>query len=57
MMAPLASLLPLVRWAWGPLSVPCRLSTPTYRQETKNSGTRYRCISAKVSHSQDRDKK
>jgi hypothetical protein len=35
MMAPPAGLLPLPRGARGPLSIPYRLGTPTYRHEVK----------------------
>jgi hypothetical protein len=35
MMAPSAGSLPLLRWARGPLSVPCRSGTPAYRLKVK----------------------
>jgi hypothetical protein len=38
MMAPPASSLPLPRWAWGPLWVPCRLGTLAYKHEAKVKG-------------------
>jgi hypothetical protein len=38
MVAPLAGSLPLPRWVWGPLLVPCRPGTPAYKHETKVKG-------------------
>jgi hypothetical protein len=35
MLAPPVSSLPPPRWARGPLSVPCRLDTPTYKLHVK----------------------
>jgi hypothetical protein len=35
MLAPLAGSLPHSRWAWGPLSVPCRPGTPAYMLQAK----------------------
>jgi hypothetical protein len=38
MLAPPAGSLPLPRWAWGPLSVPCRPGTPAYKFQVKTKG-------------------
>jgi hypothetical protein len=35
MLAPLTGSLPHSRWAWGPLSVPCRPGTPAYMLQAK----------------------
>jgi hypothetical protein len=35
MLAPPTGSLPLLRWAQGPLSVPCTLGTPAYRLQVK----------------------
>jgi hypothetical protein len=40
MLAPPVGSLPLLRWAWGPLSVPCRLSTPHISSKSRR---RARC--------------
>jgi hypothetical protein len=46
-MAPPVGLLPLLRWAWGSLSVPCRQGTPTtdikIRQHVEHA-TMSRCV-------------
>jgi hypothetical protein len=39
MLAPPVVSLPLLRWVWGPLSVPYRQGTPAYRLESKTSKT------------------
>jgi hypothetical protein len=39
MLAPPAISLLLLRWAWGPLSVPCGPGTPTYRLESNTRKT------------------
>jgi hypothetical protein len=37
-LAPPMGSLPLPRWVWGPLSVPCRLGTPAYMLQAKTKG-------------------
>jgi hypothetical protein len=38
MLVPPAGALSLLRWAQGPLSVPCRPSTPAYMVQAKTKG-------------------